>query len=114
MPETFKRLTVEEVQALCKRHDAKLVNWDYGFDDGPTRSGCALSFFVLRHTDNPANVRLYSMWYKDVAKALRTSASYLDGLETGFDNSGESGLDNSPEYKMGIEDGTALRALVAD
>lgn len=110
----LKRLTVEEVQALCKRYDAKLVNWDYGFTDERPRSGCALSFFVLRHTDNPANVRLYSMWYKDIAKALRTSASYLDGLETGFDDLGDPELDNSPEYKMGLEDGIALRALVAD
>lgn len=113
MPEELKRLTVEEVKGLCKRFGAKLVPGFYGFNAARPNSGCALSFLALRYTQDPSKVREFII-KADSGTVPNIPIDYVSGLEAGFECPGFKFGPKTLEYKMGREDGIALRALVED
>lgn len=110
MPKELKRLTVEEVKGLCKRFGAKLVPGFYGFNAARPNSGCALSFLALRHTQDPSKVREFLLKAHKVT-IPDIPSHYVIGLEDGFECPGFKFGPKTLEYKMGREDGIALRGF---
>lgn len=117
----YKRLTVEEVEELCKRHHVKLRHGDYGFRPSVPNAGCAVSMLLLRHLDDLAHVSeamesrrcQYKGVVPHIAKECKIPASYVNGLLMGFEAPSLSYGREDDDFIAGHEDGRALRDLEA-